>query len=114
MKNSESLALEIDVHSARLLMDQAQELLLIDCRETFEYEICRIEGSTLIPMRELPARVGEIHSHVDKPVVVYCHHGVRSLHVVQWLRQSGFGQAQSVSGGIDEWSRQIDPGLSRY
>ncbi len=114
MKNNESLALEIDVHSAQRLIDQSEEWLLIDCRETFEYEICRIAGSTLIPMQQVPEQVELLRSHEEKPVIVYCHHGIRSLHVVQWLRQNGFKQSQSLAGGIAEWSREIDSDVPVY
>ncbi len=88
-----------------------QKLFLIDCREPWEHEIARIEGAALIPMRQVPQSVERIPK--DVPVVVYCHHGMRSMNVAGWLRQHGF-EAQSLRGGIDRWSLEIDPAVPRY
>ncbi len=86
---------------------------LLDVREPWEYETARIEGATLIPMGEIPSRAyNELDP--DEPVVVLCHHGARSLNVTMWLRQQGYEQAQSLAGGIDAWSRSIDPNVPRY
>ncbi len=65
-------------------------------------------------MSELPARVGELAETLSKPLVVHCHHGGRSLRVANWLRTQGFPQAQSLAGGIDQWSLEIDPTVPRY
>lgn len=88
--------------------------LLLDCRTPEEHAIARIEGAVLIPMQQIPERLGEIESWRDKPIVVYCHHGVRSLRVVRFLRDQGFSQAQSMQGGIDAWSLEVDPSVPRY
>ena len=96
------------------MLDSEAQCLLIDCRETSENEFCRIEGSQLIPMNETPDRINEIEPHRESPIIVYCHHGGRSLYVVQWLRSQGFTQAQNMSGGIDVWSQAIDPTIPRY
>lgn len=88
--------------------------LLLDCREPDEHAIARIEGARLIPMREIPERLSELEPWREKPIVVHCHHGVRSLRVVQWLRQQGFEKAQSMRGGIDSWSLEVDPSVPRY
>lgn len=88
--------------------------LLLDCREPDEHAIARIEGARLIPMREIPERLSELEPWREKPIVVHCHHGVRSLRVVQWLRQQGFAHAQSMRGGIDAWSLEVDPSVPRY
>ena len=85
---------------------------LLDVREPVEHAHVRIEGSTLVPLASLPARLGELPK--DAEVVAYCHHGVRSLHAAQWLRMHGFPQAQSLAGGIDAWSARVDPTLPRY
>ncbi len=87
--------------------------VLLDVREPWEVETASIAGAKLIPLGEITARA---HTELDpdEPVVVMCHHGARSLSVAMWLRGQGFEQAQSLSGGIDQWSRAIDPAVPRY
>jgi rhodanese-related sulfurtransferase len=116
MSNSQasSTPIEIDVQSVKSLMDSETEFLLLDCREVSEHEHCRIEGSQLIPMNETPDRVAEIEAHSSKPIVVHCHHGGRSMQVVNWLRANGFPQAQNMVGGIEAWSCEVDPSVPRY
>jgi len=112
---AEPVAMELpatDVHSG--LIGHSPDSLLLDCREPDEHAIARIEGARLIPMREIPERLAELEPWRSKPVVVHCHHGVRSLRVVQWLRQQGFAHAQSMRGGIDAWSLEVDPTIPRY
>ena len=84
---------------------------LIDVREEGEAAICAIDGSTLIPMNSLPQRLQEIPK--DRPVVLYCHAGMRSMMVGQWLSQQGF-DALSLAGGIDRWAVEVDPEMNRY
>ena len=94
---------------------QTGSIALIDVREPHEYQTARIEGSELIPMRTIPARLTELEDRADAArLVVYCHHGVRSLQVVNWLREQGVEACQSMAGGIDLWSQQIDPAVPRY
>jgi len=111
---SDHPSLEIDVHSLKTRLDAGGDLLLIDCREPHEHEIAHIAQAKLLPMSELGARIGELEAHRNRPIVVHCHHGGRSLRVVNWLREQGFGQSQSLAGGIDEWAVAIDPSLARY
>jgi len=85
---------------------------LIDVREPHEYEIARIEGAKLIPVNRLPERVNELDSSRD--VILYCHHGQRSARALEFLRQSGFRKVKHLRGGIEAWSRQVDPGVPRY
>ncbi|HLJ49982.1 MAG TPA: rhodanese-like domain-containing protein [Bryobacteraceae bacterium] len=88
---------------------------LIDVREPFEFQQARLEGAQLIPMRTVPAQLQQIESLADETVVVvYCHHGMRSLQVVNWLREQGVANCQSMAGGIDRWSLEIDPHVPRY
>jgi rhodanese-related sulfurtransferase len=87
--------------------------LLLDCREPVEYELARIEGGVLMPMGDVPSRAHQ-ELDPDQHIVVVCHHGQRSLNVALWLRQQGFESAQSLAGGIEEWSRTIDPAVPRY
>lgn len=91
-----------------------QPLSLIDCRTREEHDIARIEGASLLPLHELPADVGSLIEDKQRRVVVFCHAGIRSLHMVQLLRASGIGNAISMAGGIDLWSRTVDPSVPRY
>ncbi len=87
--------------------------LLLDVREPWEANTASIPGATFIPMGDIPSRA---HAELDpdQPIVVLCHHGMRSLSVTTWLRREGFEHVQSLTGGIDEWSRTIDPTIPRY
>jgi rhodanese-related sulfurtransferase len=86
---------------------------LLDVREPWECQISRFEGSKHIPMGEIPSRA---HQELDPDahIVVVCHHGVRSLNVTHWLRREGFENVQSLRGGIDLWSRTVDPTIPVY
>ena len=83
----------------------------IDIREEGEAAICSIDGSTLIPMNTLPQRLQEIPR--DRPVVLYCHHGMRSMMAGQWMAQNGY-EVLSLAGGIERWAREIEPEMARY
>lgn len=110
--------IEISVQAVSDLFKQPenekQKCLLIDCREPGEYEHCQIEGSQLIPMNEIPDRLSELESHRDQMLIIHCHHGGRSLRVVEYLRANGFPTAQNMTGGIDVWSQEIDQTVPRY
>ena len=95
------------------LLKEGLPVRLIDVREPEEHAICHIAGATLIPMREIPGRVQELDSPETR-LIVFCHHGVRSLSVADWLRRQGVGNCQSMAGGIDLWSLRIDPAVPRY
>ena len=86
--------------------------MLLDVREPWEHERARIEGSRLVPMREVPARVAEIDD--DKEVVAICHHGGRSMQVAMFLERQGFRRVHNLMGGIDAWSRTVDPSVPTY
>jgi rhodanese-related sulfurtransferase len=103
--------LTIEPGEVAAMMQQNVKFFLLDCRELWEYETARIEGATLIPMRQIPQKVDDIPT--DQPVVVYCHAGMRSFNAASWLKQQGVN-ALSMSGGIDQWSREIDPTVPRY
>lgn len=104
-------AMEIEPHALAEVIKAKGRLFLLDCREQWEYETSRIEGATLIPMRQVLRSLERIPK--EGPVVVYCHHGMRSLNVAGWLRRQGI-EAQSLRGGIDRWSLEIDPAVPRY
>ena len=108
------LPLEIDCRGVQANLARDEHYLLIDCREQDEWNLVHIDTARLIPMSELAARVAELEPYRDAPIAVHCHHGGRSLRVVNWLRGQGFAQAQSVAGGIDQWAVDIDPSPPRY
>jgi len=86
--------------------------LLLDVREPWEVKICALPAALAIPMGQVPARAGELDP--DRPVVCYCHHGIRSLQVAHFLARRGFGSAINLAGGIDAWARQVDPACPTY
>lgn len=113
MPSSESVPLEIDVEQTKALLDsQPGDVRLIDVREPYEADICRIEGATLIPMRQIPEHLDSLPS--DQHLLIHCHHGGRSLRVTEFLRSRGYPRVSNVAGGIDAWAERIDPRLRRY
>lgn len=92
---------------------QGASPLLLDVRELWEFQLASLPNSVLMPMGEVPSRAHQ-ELDPDQPIVVLCHHGARSLSVTMWLRDQGFEQVQSLAGGIDHWSRAIDPQVPRY
>jgi rhodanese-related sulfurtransferase len=106
-------SLEYEIQSEETKQLQGKEgVVLLDVREPWERETANIEGTLFIPMGDIPARVQELDP--DDRIIVYCHHGVRSMNVTAWLRQQGYEHAQSMAGGIDRWSRFIDPKVPLY
>ncbi len=93
---------------------QGENFLLLDVREPLEFETARIEGSLLIPLGELEARLAELEAWKDRRIVVHCHHGGRSLQACGILQGAGFEQVAILAGGIEAWSVTVDPGVSRY
>jgi rhodanese-related sulfurtransferase len=91
----------------------AKKVRLIDVREPWEVATANIEGSEPMPMGDVPARAHQ-ELDPDEHIVVYCHAGVRSMNVTVWLRNQGFEQAQSMRGGIDAWSVEVDAKVPRY
>lgn len=109
------LPLEILPAQVKQMMDEGTPMHLVDVRELMEHQICRIEGAELIPMNTIPQRLQYLDGLADeKLLVVHCHHGVRSLNVVNWLRQQGVENCISMAGGIDLWSAQVDGSVPRY
>jgi rhodanese-related sulfurtransferase len=109
------LPLEISPQDVQHRLQSGDKLALIDVREPGEFQIARIAGAELIPMRTVPAELSRLDAQSGhSPLIVLCHHGVRSLHVVHWLREHGVPACQSMAGGIDRWSLEIDPSIPRY
>jgi rhodanese-related sulfurtransferase len=104
---------EITPEQFKKLRDQESSYTLVDVREPWEFQTAKIEGATLMPVGDVPSRA---HQELDpeQHIVVYCHHGVRSMNVTSWLRQQGFEKAQSLAGGIDRWAREADPSVPKY
>lgn len=107
-----AVPLQIEVGDLERWRQGAEAPAILDVREPWELDICRFEGSIDIPMGELPGRLGELPA--DRPVVVVCHHGMRSLHATQWLRAQGYDGACNLQGGIDAWASRIDAAMKRY
>ncbi len=103
---------EIEVRALKARLDRGEKVNLIDVREPHEFQICRIPGSKLIPLGDLPKRVNELN--VAGEVVVHCKSGVRSGKAADFLRQSGFKHVLNVKGGILAWSDQVDPSVPKY
>ncbi|MEE2937714.1 MAG: rhodanese-like domain-containing protein [Planctomycetota bacterium] len=114
MTDNSELPLEVDVQTVATMQQSQDSFVLLDVREQQEFDTARIGGSRLIPMSELSERVQELEDCRDQRIVVHCHHGMRSLHVTQALRQAGFSKTQSMAGGIDQWSIEIDDAVPRY
>lgn len=89
-----------------------EKFLFVDVREKWEHETSRIEGAVLIPLREVPANLPLFAGKSE--IVLFCHHGMRSLDAAAWLRSQGIEKARSMTGGIERWAVEIDPRVPRY
>ncbi|MDQ8203329.1 molybdopterin-synthase adenylyltransferase MoeB [Pelagicoccus sp. SDUM812003] len=109
--NMNEIPIEIDVIETKKKLARGSAIL-VDVREAYERNICTIDGSLHIPMNEIPSRLSELPR--DKEILVHCHHGGRSLRVVNFLRENGYSKSINVGGGIDSWATTIDSKLQRY
>ncbi len=109
----ENLPVEISPKEVKQLLDSRQKIRLVDVREPFEFQQAHIAGSELIPMRTIPQQLESLDDDAVR-LVVFCHHGTRSMQVVQWLRGQGLENCQSMAGGIDRWSVEVDASVPRY
>ncbi len=106
--------LEYEISAAEAAtLQRGQKARLIDVREPWEVATAHIEGAVQMPMGEVPARA-TLELDPDERLVVFCHAGVRSMNVTVWLRNQGFEQVQSMRGGIEAWSVEVDPSVPRY
>jgi rhodanese-related sulfurtransferase len=110
---SDPMDYEIAPEEVKAKLDGGEDFVLLDCREPWEFETASIPGTRFIPMGDIPSRANH-ELDPDQHIVVVCHHGVRSMSVTAWLRQQGFEKAQSMRGGIDAWSRQVDGKVPLY
>lgn len=110
-----TLPMEVAPAEVSRRLNAGEAIALIDVREPHEHQLAGIDGAELIPMRTVPAALGTLDGKAEtNTLIVFCHHGVRSLNVVSWLREQGVAACQSMSGGIDRWSLEIDSAVPRY
>jgi adenylyltransferase/sulfurtransferase len=95
-------------------LDAGEAFYFLDVRQPQEHNLAALPGSKLIPLNQLLARLGEVTPPPGVPVVVYCHHGVRSRMGAQALTQAAHAEVYSLAGGIDAWSIEVDPRVPRY
>ena len=108
---------EISVSDVSKFVDSGaipESVRLVDCREEDEFALCKIQGAELVPLSTFAGRDFSLLLDPEVPVVIYCHHGMRSAHAAEFLRSSGYPLAFSMAGGIDKWSSDIDPSIHRY
>ena len=103
---------EISPQDLKARLDRNQAPLLLDVRQDWETRLARLPNAVHIPIEELELRVDELSR--DDDIVVYCHQGVRSAAVAEYLRSLGFRAVRNLSGGLDLWARTVDPGMRRY
>src|SRR5206468_12183178 len=103
---------EITPRELKRLLDGGERLMILDVRNPEEIAICRIDGSTVIPLPELPARLGELEPGI--PIVVHCKSGVRSAKAIALLQAAGFSRLKNLKGGILGWINEVDPSLPTY
>jgi rhodanese-related sulfurtransferase len=108
----QSASYEIDVHALAEMRAAGDAHTVLDIREPVEVAICAIEDSVSIPMQQVPQQLETLPR--EHPLIVVCHHGVRSAMVTDFLRNSGFDNAWNLAGGIDVWAGLVAPDMPRY
>ena len=103
---------EITAREVKKMMDERKPFVLIDVREPHEFQICRIAGSTLIPLGDVPKRMNELNSADE--IVVHCRSGMRSAQAVELLMKAGFRKIHNLKGGVLAWADQVDPTMPKY
>jgi len=93
-------------------LETGKKPVILDIRETWEYEICHLENSLNINMSQIPAKMDELNP--EEEIVVLCHHGIRSLQVAEYLKSQGFINLINLEGGIDAWAKSVDTTMSQY
>ncbi|MGA8142694.1 MAG: rhodanese-like domain-containing protein [Candidatus Acidiferrales bacterium] len=104
--------IEISPREVHELIQRGEKFMFVDVREKWEFDTSRIAGAELIPLREVQGNVARFEE-ADQ-IVLFCHHGMRSLDAAAWLRAQGIASVRSMAGGIDRWAAEIDPKLPRY
>jgi len=103
---------EISPQELKSRLDRRAAPLLLDVRQDWETKLCRLPNAVHIPIEEIELRVEELTR--EDEIVVYCHQGVRSAAVAEYLRSLGFASVRNLSGGLDQWARTVDPAMRRY
>jgi adenylyltransferase/sulfurtransferase len=103
---------EITSQDLKMRMDRNDRPVLVDVRDDWETKLCRLENALHIPMEELEFRAEELNQQDE--IVVYCHHGVRSAAVADYLRRLGFTRVRNLAGGLDAWAATVDRSMRRY
>ncbi len=103
---------DITARELKARLDARDRPLLLDVRQDWETKLCRLDNAVHIPIEEIELRVDELPR--DGEIVVYCHQGVRSAAVAEYLRQMGFADVKNLAGGVDAWARAVDPTMRRY
>ena len=111
MSGGPDYPVEVSVHDLKRALAEGGARV-VDVREPWEADVARIEGAELIPLGEFAARAKDLPR--DRPILIHCHHGGRSMQATQWLRRNGYDKVSNVAGGIDAWSLEIDPAVPRY
>ena len=106
------MSTELTPVELRQRLDERKPLVLLDVRQDWETRLCRLENAVHIPIEEIELRADELNA--DDEIVVYCHQGVRSAAVADYLRQRGFKNVKNLHGGLDYWARTVDPSMRRY
>ena len=106
--------IEVDVNDVNSLVQSGEDFLFVDVRELDEFQTASIGGTILMPLGQVKTSLNQLEPYRQKRIVLHCHHGGRSMRAAMALRQLGFSGAQSMAGGIDDWSLSIDPQIPRY
>lgn len=105
---------EVSALEVKRMLDAGEDFVLLDVRQPEEYALAHIEGAQLVPLGDIPQSLPNLLEHSDRLIITHCHKGVRSLNAAAFLRQNGFAMVKSMAGGIDAWSRQVDPSQPLY
>jgi rhodanese-related sulfurtransferase len=103
---------EITAQELKARLDRSERPMLLDVRQDWETRLCRLDNAVHIPIEEIELRTDELNP--DDEIVVYCHQGVRSAAVAEYLRSLGFKNVKNLAGGLDAWARTVDSGMRRY
>ena len=108
------MVLQIQPRELAQALENGHTLRLIDVRQPWESQVASLPGSFHIPLNDHPQRSSEIAKNAESPLIVYCHHGIRSLSAAAYLLRLGHVNVKSLAGGIDAWSCEVDPSIPRY
>ncbi len=104
---------ELSAQELKLYLDNTKATsFLLDVRQPWEYDVCKLENSTSMPMSQIPVRLNELDQ--NREIIVICHHGIRSRSVGRYLEQAGFTNIINLSGGVDQWAKTVDKTMPTY